>query len=97
MSNEKNIVKVVSPIIIAAVLLFTLYVNTARTFQKRNIISRSEYYVFMLSEQLTAEAAGDVDHAVSQNDIIESVSLQTEPKWYQYLPEHLVLEAKLRN
>ena len=94
---KKSIVKVVSPIIIAAVLLFALYVNTARTFQKRNMISRSEYYVFMLSEQLTAEAAGDADHAVSQNDIIDSISLHTEPKWYQYLPEHLVFEAKLRN
>ena len=44
-----NIAVFIISIVIAALLLFILYVFTARTFRKENIISRSEGYVIMLS------------------------------------------------
>ena len=90
-----NIAVFIISIVIAALLLFILYVFTARTFRKENIISRSEGYVIMLSEQLLADAKKN-NYTISKSEVIDSISLQAEPEWYQYRPEDLVFEVKLK-
>ena len=95
--NKQKVVKVVISIIVAGVFLFALYVNTARTYSERNVISRSEYYVYMLKKQLIADTAKDADYPVAHRDVVESIFLHADPKWYQYLPEHLVFEVKLKH
>ena len=85
---------VITSVFFAGALLFIVYVNAARTFSKQNILSRSEYYIITLSDQLVADAKKD-NYTISKGEVINSISLKTDPKWYQYLPEHWVLEADL--